>query len=172
MRPHWEAEKAYLERLGFDYSGEWNKNGIHIVATPDSTVDPDGARSDVTNAMKMKTRDTVLRLILSHNLAVMTGLELPDNPIPQLIMSGHAHSGHIGVVSDPSFSDTSDYVRRLMARILLGYDHPLVSGVQRLDKKKNVFASVSPGAGENEKRPRLNSPRGLSVFTLMPKNVS
>lgn len=126
----------------------------------------------MVDALNTKADNTFLRLILSHNLAVMTELEIPEDNTTQLIMSGHAHSGHIGLVSDPSFSDTSDYVRRLMAQILLGYDHPLVSGVKRLDTNKNVFASVSPGAGENEKRPRLNSSRGLSVFTLMPKNVS
>lgn len=108
-----------------------------------------------------------MRLILSHNLEVLEGMDISGSSIPQLIMGGHTHNGHMGVISDLSFSSESDAVRRLMAFVLLGYRSPLVAGVKNM--ASNIFASVSPGVGENENRPRYNSPRGLPVFILEKK---
>ena len=79
-------------------------------------------------------------------------------------MGGHTHNGHIGLISDTSFADESDALRRFMAFMLLGYRFPLVAGVKTL--VPNIVASVSAGVGENENRPRWNSPRGLPVFVL------
>ncbi len=108
-----------------------------------------------------------MQLVLSHNLEVLQHIDLPESQIPQIIMGGHTHNGHMGLISDPSFSDESDIVRRLMAFVLLGYRSPLVAGVKAVTN--NIFASVSPGVGENENRPRYNSPRGLPVFILKKK---
>ncbi len=55
-----------------------------------------------------------------------------------------------------------------MAYVLLGYRFPLVAGVKKI--ADNIIVSVSPGVGENENRPRYNSPRGLPVFELQQKN--
>lgn len=84
--------------------------------------------------------------------------------IPQFIMGGHTHNGHIGLASDPSFSHVSDIVRRFMARMLLGYRSSLISGVNNV--RDNSFAWVSSGVGENEDRLRFNSPRNLLVIEL------
>lgn len=98
-----------------DYSGDWHEKGIHIISTPDYTVDQEGAGTKLRESLQKGPGDDTLRIILTHNPEVLTDMTLPQSEIPQIIMGGHTHAGHCGFISDPSFSDRSDMVQRLMA---------------------------------------------------------
>lgn len=166
-RKHWPEERQILQSLGIVYTEYTAPVGIDIVTTPDFTVDPVWAQDILQSSLRKPPRDTAFRLILSHNLEVLQHSDIPENEIPHIIMGGHTHNGHLWLISDASFSDESDPLRRLMAYALLGYRFPLVAGVKKI--ANNIFASVSPGVWENENRPRYNSPRGLPVFELRRK---